>query len=56
MILSLSLPTFNGDNSQQLTASITYRSSNVIVVSKSDGTKGQVVSETDSAPLSQYVT
>jgi hypothetical protein len=47
MILSLSLPNINGDNSQQLSASITYRSSNVIVLFKADGTKGTVVAETD---------
>ena len=47
MILSLSLPAINGDNTQQLSASITYRSSNVIIVSKADGTRGTVVSETD---------
>jgi DNA-binding response OmpR family regulator len=47
MILSLSLPDINGDNSQYLSASITYKSSNVIVLFKADGTKGRVVVETD---------
>lgn len=56
MILSLSLPEINGDNSQYLSVSIKYNNPNVIIITKSDGTKTTAVNQSEPNALEKYVT